>query len=228
LTGLSVLFMGTSDFAVPTLEAIAQGRDRVVAVVTQPDKPSGRRQQLAAPPVKVAAQRMGITVLQPPSLKEDDAYQALVALRPDVCVVAAYGQILRQRVLDIPALGCFNVHASLLPRWRGAAPISWAIGGGDEETGVTIMRMERGLDTGPMWVWEATGIGPEETAGELSIRLAQMGARLMAKCLTALRSGESGADSAGQREGDLCPIRQKRDSAVASSAPQAFVRHVMP
>jgi methionyl-tRNA formyltransferase len=142
--------MGTAEFAVPPLRMLAGRSDvEVVLVVSQPDRPAGRGRQPQPPPVAVAARELGLDLFQPESLKSDEAFERLSALRPELIVVTAYGQILRQRVLDIPRHGCVNVHASLLPRWRGAAPISWAVTAGDAVTGVAVMRMERGLDTGP-------------------------------------------------------------------------------
>jgi len=197
---MRVLFMGTPDFAVPALRAIAAGPDEVVGVVTQPDRPSGRKRRLTPPAVKVAALELGLPVLQPDKLTSDEAFEALVALEPDICVVAAYGKILRQRVLDIPRHGCINIHASLLPRWRGAAPINWAISAGDRETGICIMQMERGLDTGPVLARWDTPIEPLETAGELFERLASAGARLLVEVLTAFREGAAPVPTAQDDE----------------------------
>ncbi|MCB9507749.1 MAG: methionyl-tRNA formyltransferase [Myxococcales bacterium] len=180
---LRLVFMGTPDFAVPSLQALAaDGRCDVALVVTQPDRPSGRGHALTAPPVKVAAVELGLPVYQPESLRDEATWEPLRA-GFDLFVVAAYGQILRQGVLDLPRLGCVNVHASLLPRWRGAAPIHRAIAAGDATTGVSIMRMERGLDTGPVYAMGALMIGDEETAGELHDRLAIVGAKLLVETL---------------------------------------------
>lgn len=179
---VDVVFMGTPDFAVPSLWAVT-GAHRVIAVYTQPDKPVGRGQTLQASPVKQAALVHHIPVYQPEKLRRPDVVQQLAALHPDVIVVAAYGQILPQTVLDIPRYGCINVHASLLPRWRGAAPIQAALLAGDTQTGVTIMQMEAGLDTGPMLRSESIDISPRETAQTLHDKLARLGARLLIETL---------------------------------------------
>lgn len=191
MPGLSIVFAGTPDFAVPALEAIAGSRHRVLAVYTQPDRPAGRGLRLSASPVKRLAVQLGLPVLQPTTLRDPEAAGTLAALRPDVLVVVAYGLILPQAILDVPRLGCLNIHASLLPRWRGAAPIQRAILAGDAETGVTIMGMEAGLDTGPMLLREAEPIGPEESAGRLHDRLALQGARLIVAALDQLERGDA-------------------------------------
>jgi methionyl-tRNA formyltransferase len=187
---MKIVFAGTPDFSVPVLQALLDGPHEVVAVYTQPDRPAGRGRQLRASPVKELAQARGIAVLQPASLKGVEEQQVLAALRPDLMVVVAYGLLLPQAVLDIPARGCVNVHASLLPRWRGAAPIQRAILAGDAETGVTLMRMEAGLDTGPMLAKAACPIGAEDTGSRLHDRLSRMGAELLAQHLEAILAGE--------------------------------------
>lgn len=187
-----VVFMGTPDFAVPSLRALAaaEGCD-VTLVVTQPDRRRGRGKQLTPPPVGAAADGLGIPRFQPESLKTDEAWARLADEDADLYVVAAYGQILRQRVLDLPRHGCVNVHASLLPRWRGAAPIQWSVAHGDGVTGVSIMQMERGLDTGPVWSMSAVMISETETAGELHDRLAMLGAELLVQTLPAILDGDT-------------------------------------
>lgn len=179
-------FAGTPVFAERALEALLADGQRVVGVLTQPDRPAGRGQKLTPSPVKLRALAAGLPVLQPPTLRDQDARQALAALQPDVMVVAAYGLILPQAVLDIPRLGCLNIHASLLPRWRGAAPIVRAIQAGDRETGVCIMRMEAGLDTGPVAIRRPTPISPNDTAGSLHDRLAALGAEAIVEALRLL------------------------------------------
>lgn len=184
-----VVFMGSPDFALPSLRALATNFD-VVGVVTQPDRPAGRGKQLTASPVKLFAQKAGIPLIQPERLRQPEAIEQLRAWAPDVIVVAAFGQILRQAVLDLPPHGCINVHASLLPRWRGAAPIQAAILHGDAETGVTIMKMDAGLDTGPMLSQRAIPIQPDDTAGSLSEKLSALGADLLVESLPKYLSGE--------------------------------------
>jgi methionyl-tRNA formyltransferase len=187
--GLCVAFAGTPGFAVPALEAIAASRHRVAVVYTQPDRPAGRGQQPATSPVKQAALRLALPVEQPPTLKDPDAAPRLARYRPDLMVVVAYGLLLPQAILDVPRLGCLNIHASLLPRWRGAAPIQRALLAGDAETGVCLMRMEAGLDTGPVMACERTAIGPDDTGGTLHDRLAGLGARMIVPGLDAMQAG---------------------------------------
>ena len=188
---MRVVFMGTPDFAVPALEKLAAcEKHEVAAVYTQPDKPQGRKMILTPPDVKVCAERLGIPVLQPASMKSDEAYDSLKELNPDVVVVAAYGQILPKRVLDIPRLGCVNIHGSLLPKYRGAAPIQQAVLDGEAVTGVTTMLMDVGLDTGDILLKAETPIGENETAGELFDRLAQLGGELILETLDKLEKGE--------------------------------------
>jgi methionyl-tRNA formyltransferase len=186
---LRVIFMGTPDFAVPTLtEIIGQGHE-VVACYTRAPAQAGRGLDLKPSPVQVAAERFGIPVFTPRSLKGEDAAQTIASHEADVAVVVAYGMILPQAILDIPELGCLNLHASLLPRWRGAAPIQRAVMAGDPESGVCVMKMEAGLDTGPVGMVETLAIDPDMTAGELHDRLAPLGADLMVRALAALGRG---------------------------------------
>ena len=178
--------MGTPDFAVPSLAALIEAGHDVCAVYTQPDKPQGRKQILTAPPVKTLALEHNIPVFQPNTLKKEDEQARLRALAPEVIIVVAYGKLLPKAVLDIPPRGCINVHGSLLPRWRGAAPIQWAVIAGDEKAGVTTMQMAEGLDTGDMLLTYETKVGEKETAGELFDRLAQAGAELLTETLVQL------------------------------------------
>jgi methionyl-tRNA formyltransferase len=189
--GLAVVFAGTPDFAVPSLDAIAASRHRIKAVFTQPDRPSGRGRHLAASPVKERALALNLTVRQPATLKDGEAARAIASIAPDVVVVVAYGLLLPPEVLSLPRHGCLNVHASLLPRWRGAAPVARAILAGDDRTGVCIMRMEAGLDTGPVMLSRATTIGAQETAGELEVRLARVGGAAVVEALDALAAGRA-------------------------------------
>ncbi|HEX2727168.1 MAG TPA: methionyl-tRNA formyltransferase [Beijerinckiaceae bacterium] len=186
---LKVAFMGTPDFAVPTLaEIVGQGHE-VVACYTRPPAAAGRGMELKPSPVQRMAERFAIPVLTPKTLKTDDAAAAFRTHGADVAVVVAYGMILPKAILDAPALGCLNLHASLLPRWRGAAPIQRAVMAGDAESGVAVMKMEEGLDTGPVGMVERVAIGPDMTAGELHDRLAPLGADLMVRALAALSRG---------------------------------------
>lgn len=185
---MRIVFAGTPDFAVPSLHAAA-ARSEVAAVYTQPDRQAGRGRALTASPVKRAAMERGLPVLQPQTLKSKVSRDELRALEPDVLVVVAYGLILPQKILDIPRFGCWNVHASLLPRWRGAAPIQRAIEAGDTQTGVCLMQMEAGLDTGPVLLSQPHAIGAHDTGGDLHDVLSQLGARVLADGLGLLRAG---------------------------------------
>ncbi|WP_019592408.1 methionyl-tRNA formyltransferase [Thioalkalivibrio sp. ALRh] len=190
-----VVYAGTPDFAVPALQALIERGPRPVAVCTQPDRPAGRGRQLRPSPVKVAAEAAGIPVLQPESLKSPEAQAELAALRPDILIVAAYGLILPRAVLEIPGRGGLNIHASLLPRWRGAAPIHRAILAGDAETGVCLMQMAPGLDTGPVHACRSTPITATTTTGELHDTLATLGAELLLERLPEVLAGRSQPES---------------------------------
>ncbi len=185
---MKIVFAGTPEFAVPSLRAAAR-HNEVVAVYTQPDRPAGRGRGLSVSPVKLEALKRGIPVLQPQTLRDPGTQAALRALAPDLMVVVAYGLILPRAVLEIPRHGCWNVHASLLPRWRGAAPIQRAIEAGDTESGVCLMQMDAGLDTGPVILRQATPISQTDTAGLLHDRLAELGAQVLADGLGLLRAG---------------------------------------
>ena len=198
---MKIVYAGTPEFSVPPLQALLGTRHEVVAVYTQPDRPAGRGRKLQASPVKAAALDAGLSVEQPTSLRDDAATDRLAAYRPDLMIVAAYGLILPRTVLAIPRLGCINVHASILPRWRGAAPIQRAILAGDDETGITLMQMDPGLDTGDMLATARTEIGPHTSSAELHDRLKRLGADLLlanldaieAQTLTALKQDDSQA-----------------------------------
>ncbi len=187
---IRTVFFGSPDFAVPTLDALIDSPYRPVAVVTQPDRGAGRGRKLRRPPVAKRAAEAGIAVLQPSRLRDPEAVAEIAALAPDLQIVAAYGQLLPPAVLDAPRYGTLNVHASLLPRWRGAAPISAAISAGDAETGATIMLVDETEDTGPILAQRATAIGARETAGELSDRLAALGASLLLETIPRWLAGE--------------------------------------
>src|SRR5512133_3549715 len=185
---IRIVFMGSPDFAVPSLRALAE-RYHVVGVVTQPDRPAGRGRVLTPPPVKVLAQELGIPTIQPEKLKEPEAQAALQEWAPDLIVVTAFGQILRKSVLALPRYGCVNVHASLLPRWRGAAPIQAAILNGDTHSGATIMILDPGIDTGPILAQEAMEIRADDTAETLGQRLSEAGADLLIRTLPGYLDG---------------------------------------
>ncbi|MCL4303762.1 MAG: methionyl-tRNA formyltransferase [Anaerolineae bacterium] len=219
--------MGTPEFAVPALSALmtppapgplpgggVRGGYEVVAVVTQPDRPSGRGKQLIPAPVKQLAQSAGLKVLQPETLKDEAAVAELAALEPDLIVVAAFGQILRQNVLTLPPYGCINIHASLLPRWRGAAPVAAAIRAGDAETGVTLMLMDTGLDTGPMLARRSVPITPQHTAGTLTAELAELGAVLLLETLPAWFAGTIEPQPQDSGQATLAPRLKKEHGAI--------------
>jgi methionyl-tRNA formyltransferase len=207
---MDLIFLGTPSFAVPTLERIVEAGHRVLAIFTQPDRPKGRGGQLNQSPVKQAALRLGLPVYQPERIKHASAVEQLKQMKPDAMVVVGYGQIIPQSIIDIPPLGIINVHASLLPKYRGAAPIQWAIANGETRTGVTTMRIDAGLDTGDMLLKWETQIGPEEDALELSHRLAAAGAQLLVETLrdhpTPLKQNPD--------EATYAPILKKEDGLV--------------
>ncbi len=206
--------MGTPDFAVPSLKRLMADHD-VIGVVTQPDRPVGRKQVLQPPPVKQVAIDNNIPVFQPEKLRKRDAIDRLKAMgTPDVYIVAAFGQILPQEVLDIPAHGSINVHASLLPRWRGASPIQTAIREGDSETGVTIMQMDAGLDTGPMLAKRALPIEPDDTGASLHDKLSVVGADLLAESLSGILSGQVQPQPQDDALATLAPQIRKQEGAI--------------
>ncbi len=205
MSPLRIIFMGTPQFACPTLQMLIDRGENVVAAVTQPDRPKGRGQQMQSPPVKLLAEQNNIPVLQPLKVRAAEAIEELRAFNPDLIVVIAFGQILPKALLDIPRHGCINVHASLLPRYRGAAPINWCIINGESETGITTMMMDVGLDTGAMLLKKTTPVLPEETASSLHDRLSLLGAEALQETLDLLR------------EGRLTP--EKQDDSLSCYAP---------
>jgi methionyl-tRNA formyltransferase len=228
---IRIIFMGTPDFAVPPLQALIDAAPhqgwRVVGIVTQPDRPKGRGKKLAPPPVKVMAEQAGLPVLQPETLKTEEAVAELTALKPDVIVVAAFGQILRSNVLHLPPAGCLNIHASLLPRWRGAAPITAAIEAGDAETGVTIMLMDEGLDTGPMLSQRAIPLTTGHTGGSLTQELAQLGAELLVDTLPKWLAGEIEPQPQNNELATKTRLLKKQDGAIDwSKSAQEIERRV--
>ncbi len=208
-----VIFMGTPEFAVPSLRVLHDAY-RVVLVVTQPDRQAGRGRALVPPPVKVVAQELGLPVYQPHTLRTPEALAQLQEATPHVIVVAAYGQILRPNVLALPAHGCVNVHASLLPRHRGAAPIAAAILAGDEVTGITIMLMDAGMDTGPILAQAEEPIGPEDTTATLTVRLAERGARLLGETLPRWLGGEIHPQPQDEMQATKAPLIKKEDGLI--------------
>jgi len=208
-----LVFMGSPDFAIPVLQALVE-RYEVVGVVTQPDRPAGRGKVLTPPPVKSLAERYQLPVIQPRRLSQPDAFAQLVAWQPDVIIVAAFGQILKPQVLDLPAFGCVNVHASLLPRWRGAAPIQAAILHGDKQTGVTIMRMDAGIDTGGILSQQAIEIHPQDTSLSLSARLAELGADLLLESLPEYLSGRIHIQEQDDQLATYAPMLKKEDGSL--------------
>lgn len=217
LTGTRVVFMGSPEFAVPSLRALAAAGATVVTAVSQPDRPSGRGGRVQAPPVKLAALELGVAVLQPETLRDTAVQAQLKSLDADVFVVAAYGKILPQVVLDTPRRGCLNVHASLLPRWRGASPITAAILAGDTVTGVSIMELVRKMDAGPVISRVETPILPDDTTGTLEPRLASLGAAELVRVLPGWLSGELPAVPQDEDVATYCHLLSKNDGRLATS-----------
>ncbi|AHM56768.1 methionyl-tRNA formyltransferase Fmt [Peptoclostridium acidaminophilum DSM 3953] len=214
---MNAVFMGTPEFAVPCLEAMLAQGHQVKAVVTQPDRPKGRGKQLAMSPVKEAALKSGIEVFQPENVKSPEFVEKLREMAPDVIVVVAFGQILSKDILDIPKYGCINVHASLLPKYRGAAPINWVIINGENETGITTMLMDEGLDTGDMLIKESLQIGENETASELHDRLSKLGAAVLGNTLAKLEEGSLTREKQSDAESSYAPIMKKTLGEIAWS-----------
>lgn len=207
--------MGTPEFAVPSLARLIQDGHHVAAVFTQPDKPAGRGKHLQMPPVKLFALEHGIAVYQPARIKTNEEVRGIFKdFAVDACIVAAYGKILPEWLLGIPRLGCINVHASLLPKYRGAAPINWAIANGERETGVTIMQMDAGMDTGPMIAKRSLAIKDDETAPELSARLSELGADALSAVLPVIERGEVTPLSQDEREVTYAPILKREDGLI--------------
>jgi methionyl-tRNA formyltransferase len=216
---MRLIFLGTPAFAVPTLERMVEAGHQVLAAVTQPDRPSGRGQHAAPPPVKEAAGRLGLPVYQPERVRRPEAVEYLRALEADAMVVVGYGQIIPQTVIDLAPRGIINVHASLLPKYRGAGPIQWAIARGEMRTGVTTMRIDAGLDTGDMLLKAETEIGPEENAIELGERLAVLGADLLVKTLEGLERGTIAPQKQDAAEATYAPLLKKEDGLIDWSQP---------
>jgi methionyl-tRNA formyltransferase len=219
---LRIVFFGSPEFAVPSLAAVAQAHE-VLAVVTQPDRPAGRGAKLQAPAVKVLATELGLQVLQPAKLRDGALAADLAARGPDLFVVVAYGRILPPDLLAVPRLGPWNVHASILPKYRGAAPIQWAVIRGEAETGVSVMRMEEGLDTGPVAAVATERIRDDDTAGSLAARLAPLGARLLVESLPRIADGSLGLRAQDPAAATLAPPLAKADGQLDFARPAAVV-----
>ena len=216
---MRIVFFGSPDFALPSLDALLAAGHAVALVVSQPAKPVGRSAELLDPPVARRAKELGLPVFQPPTLKDDAAVARLADVGADLFVVVAYGKILAQRVLDLPRLGCVNVHGSLLPRWRGASPVQAALLAGDVESGVSIMRMEAGMDTGPVYAVTRSSVAPEEDAGSLSARLAREGAELLVAKLPAIEAATLVPAPQEDSLATLCPKVRREDGQADFSRP---------
>ena len=215
--------MGTPDFASASLEALLRSDDSVVGVVTQPDRPKGRGQVLTPSPVKLLAQRAQIPLLQPLKMKDPEFLQTLVGWKPDMIAVAAFGRILPPAILSLPSLGCINVHGSLLPKYRGAGPIHWAIINGETETGITTMLMDEGMDTGAMMLQEAIPISSDDTAGSLSARLAELGGRLLVETIARLKAGTLVPRPQDASQATMAPLLKKEDGVIDWAMPAAVL-----
>lgn len=220
---MKILFMGTPDFSVPCLKALLDAGHTVLGAVTQPDKPKGRGHKMQAPPVKVCAQENNIPVFQPETLRNGALEETLKELEPELIVVVAYGKILPPYILEYPKYGCINVHASLLPQYRGAGPIQWSVINGETATGVTTMHMAEGLDTGDMILKMATPIEPDETAGELHDRLAVMGAELLIETVSMLRDGNAPREAQDDALSSYAPMISKETGRIDWSQPAQTV-----
>lgn len=223
--GLKLVFFGTPEAAVPTLERLAEAGFEIALVVTQPDRPKGRGQESAPSPVKEAARARGLAVAEPARIKQPEFVETLCSLRPEAVVVVAYGKIIPQAIIDIPPLGIINVHFSLLPSYRGAAPVQWAVANGETRTGVTTMRIDAGLDTGDILLARETEIGPEETAEELTRRLASMGAELAVETLERLRAGALTPRPQDHSRATYAPMLKKEDGRIDWSWPAVMIHN---
>jgi len=216
---MRIVFMGTPDFAATSLDALLKSNDSVVGVVTQPDRPKGRGQVLTPSPVKLLAQQEQIPLLQPLKMKNPEFLMALSEWKPDLVAVAAFGRILPPAILSLPPLGCINVHGSLLPKYRGAGPIQWAIINGETETGITTMLMDEGMDTGAMLLQESFPITSEDTAGTLSSRLAELGGKLLVETIARLKAGTLVPQQQDSSRATLAPLLKKEDGAIDWALP---------
>jgi methionyl-tRNA formyltransferase len=227
MTGLRIVFMGTPEFACPSLQRLVDRGEHLVAVVTQPDRPKGRGQKPESPPVKLLAERHAIPVFQPVKVRTPDSVERIREMAPDVIVVVAFGQILPQSLLDIPHHGCINVHSSLLPRYRGAAPLNWVLISGETETGVTTMQMDAGLDTGDMLLVKRTPIDPDEDARSLHDRMALLGADALAETLDLLVAGKLVPVKQNDAETCYAPLLKKELGEIDWSKSPREIRNLV-
>jgi methionyl-tRNA formyltransferase len=211
---MRAVFMGTPEFAVPSLEQLLKSDDQVVGIVTQPDRPKGRGQSVTSSPIKLIAERERLPLLQPTKMKDPAFLDALRAWKPDLIIAAAFGRILPSVILNLPPRGCINVHGSLLPKYRGAGPIQWAIMSGETETGITTMLMDEGMDTGAILLQASLAITPEDTAGTLSPRLADLGGRLLIKTITQLKAGTLVPRQQDHSQATMAPLLKKEDGVI--------------
>lgn len=215
---MRIVFMGTPDFAVPSLKTLEAAGHEIVGVVTQPDRPKGRGRKIALPPVKIAATERGLEVFQPQKIKAPDFVQILKQLAPELIVVVAFGQILSPEILQIPQYGCINVHASLLPKYRGAAPIHWAVINGESRTGVTIMQMDRGLDSGDMILSDSIPVLPEDTTGTVHDKLSSLGAKLLSETIELIVDGRARRIAQDHSQASFAPLLTKEVEVIHWSA----------
>jgi len=223
----NLIFMGTPDFAVPSLHILAQSGYEITLVVTQPDRPKGRGRKLVAPPVKTAARGLGLPVIQPESVKTDQFTQQLKEIKPDLIVVVAFGQILTQTILESSRMGAVNLHPSLLPRYRGPAPIQWAIINGEKETGITTMFMDKGTDTGDLLLSETVEIKLDDTSDTLHDHLAKKGARLLEETITALSAGRLIPIAQDDAKATYAPLLKKKDGYINWDMPAERVANLI-
>ncbi|MGI9073112.1 MAG: methionyl-tRNA formyltransferase [Bryobacteraceae bacterium] len=216
---MRVVFLGTPDFAVRSLNALISSGHQVVGVFTQPDRPKGRGKQLAEPPLKSAARAAGLTIYQPERIRRPESFELLKSLAPELMVVVGYGQIIPRTIIDLPKYGILNVHASLLPKYRGAAPIQWAIANGETRTGVTIMQIDAGLDTGDILLKASVPIAEDETAPELSTHLASVGADLLIEALQQIATQSVHREKQNEAEATYAPVLKKEDGLIDWSRP---------
>ena len=224
---MRIVFMGTPEFAVPSLEALLASEDQVVGVVTQPDRPKGRGQELTPPPVKLIAERNGIPFLQPLKIRTPEFLETLASWKPDLIAVTAFGRILHAPILNLPPRGCVNVHGSLLPKYRGAAPVQWAVINGETETGITTMLMDEGMDTGAMLLQERIPILPDDTAGTVAPRLAELGGRLLVETIKRLKANAITPRIQDHTQATMAPLLKKEDGLIDwTSSAQAIANRI--